>query len=509
MMDLPRLWRRLFNLRGDEIAPASIAAAMFFCVMTALMLLRPARDAFGLELGIERVRTLIAVTAVATLVMTPLFGWWVGRLKRLQLVAVTYGGIVLTLVGFWGMMTFAADATRAASALLFYVWFNVFNLFVTTVFWALLADRFDSEQGQRVFALISTGGTLGAIFGPWLTTRLAAALGTQDLLLVASASLLLAIVAASGLLRQPRIAGQAPAARVAVAETPVGGSAWGGIGPVLRSPYLAGIAGYVMLTSVVATFVYFTRLQMVAGLADNLDARAVILARIDMWTHIAVLLLQLTLTQRIIKRFGLGVTLALLPVTSALGFAGLAIYGSFLGLILLEAGTRAVQRGCIQPAREALFTVLGREDTYKAKAVVDTFIYRAGDVAGAQAEGMLGRLGVASTALVSVVLPLSLVWGLLALWLGREHVRRARRVADADDVTGPDIVDIAPSAPPAGQRATRTARDADAFDAHQASDAAWHARMQDLDPRSRSTHRSGACRHPSGRRVGSSRTQVK
>lgn len=194
----------------------------------------------------------------------------------------------------------------------------------------------------------------------------------------------------------------------------IGGSAWAGLRAVFRSRYLTGIAGYILLMTVLATFIYFTRLQMVAAVSDNMDVRAEILGNIDMWTQVAVLVLQLTLTGKIIQRYGLGVALAILPVATALGFIGLAIYGSFLVLILLEATTRALQRGVTRPAREALFTVVDREDKYKAKAFVDTFIYRAGDVVGAQTEGALGRLGLAIGDWS--------VWWYLLRWLGPHWV---------------------------------------------------------------------------------------
>ncbi|NLB13039.1 MAG: MFS transporter, partial [Gammaproteobacteria bacterium] len=206
----------------------------------------------------------------------------------------------------------------------------------------------------------------------------------------------------------------------------IGGSAWAGFRAVFSSPYLLGIAGYVILMTIMATFIYFTRLQMVAAAETGLDARTALFGNIDMWTQIAVLVLQLTLTGQIIRRFGLGVALAALPVATVLGFVGLAIYGSFALLVLLEAGSKAVQRGLTRPAREALFTVLPREDKYKAKAFIDTFVYRAGDVVGAQVEGLLGRVGLALGGLVSVVLPLALVWVALGLWLGRVQQRHRR-----------------------------------------------------------------------------------
>lgn len=419
----------LFNLRRDEVAPVLLAGLFFFCILTALMLLRPARDALGMERGIDSVRWLFIGTAVVTLAVNPVFGWLVSRFRRLQAIGATYGFFALSLVGFWGLLVFAPGAVGERSGQVFYVWFSVFNLFVTMVFWALMADRFSSDQAKRLFALISVGGTAGAIFGPWLAGRLADPLGTPALLLVAAGFLLLALVVAWLIVRiAPDRTGAAgtPASTAVAADTDrerIGGSAWAGFQAVFRSRYLSAIAGYVLLMTVMATFIYFTRLQMVAAVTDDLDARTAIFANIDMWTQIAVLALQLTMTGKIIQRFGLGVALAILPIATAIGFIGLAIYGSFVVLVLLEATNRAVQRGITRPAREALFTVASREDKYKAKAFIDTFVYRAGDVVGAQTEGALGRLGLAMGGLVSVVVPLALVWAALALWLGRAQNR--------------------------------------------------------------------------------------
>ena len=424
----------LFNLRRGETVPVLVAGLFFFCILTALMMLRPARDALGMERGIDSVRWLFIGTAVVTLLVNPVFGALVARLRRLQFISATYGFFALSLVGFWALLVFAPRAVGARSGQVFYVWFSVFNLFVTMVFWALLADRFSSDQGKRLFALIAVGGTLGAIFGPWLASRLAEPLGTPSLLLVAAVFLLAGVALAWWQVRlRPDRPADAAAPALADEERRIGGSAWAGMRAVFASPYLLGIAGYVLAMTVMATFIYFTRLQMVAAAESGLDARTSLLGNIDMWTQVAVLVLQLSLTGQVIRRFGLGVALAALPVATALGFAGLAIYGSFAMLIGLEAISKAFQRGLTRPAREALFTVIGREEKYKAKAFIDTFVYRAGDVVGAQTEGALGRLGLALGGLVTVVVPLALLWALLALWLGRAQQRRA----SATPVSGP------------------------------------------------------------------------
>ncbi|NIF24759.1 MFS transporter [Pantoea sp. Tr-811] len=431
---ISRLTRKTFNVQRGEILPVIVAGLFFFFILTALMLLRPARDALGMQRGIEAIRWLFIGTAVATLLVNPVFGWMVSRFQRLRFISATYAFFALSLVGFWCLLIFAPGAVGERSGQVFYVWFSVFNLFVTMVFWALLADLFSGDQGKRLFALIAVGGTLGAIFGPWLSSQLAKPLGTPGLLLVAACFLALAILTAWILVwlrldHQSTELGDTPANLQGEEAERIGGDAWAGLRAVISSPYLLGVAAYVLLMTLMATLIYFTRLQIVAAAATDLDTRTALLGSIDMWTQTAVLLLQLTLTGHIVKRFGLGAALAILPIATAIGFIGLAIYGSFAVLILLEATNRAVQRGLTRPAREALFTVVSREEKYKAKAIVDTFLYRTGDVIGAQAEGVLGRLGFALGGLASIVIPTAIVWAALGLWLGRAHTARTATAA--------------------------------------------------------------------------------
>lgn len=425
--------QRLFNIRREEVLPVFLAVSFFFCVLTSLMLLRPARESLGLQGGIEAVRWLFIGTALVTLLINPIFGLLVSRLPRMRFITVTYVFFAVSLLVFYLIMTLMPGMIGITTGQVFYVWFSVFNLFVTMVFWALMADRFSLEQSKRFFGLIAVGGTFGAIFGPWLASRLAAPLGTPSLLLVSSGFLLLSLCIAWGVAGlQPEQARQVGGTDSDQREPPavgkrelIGGSAWEGVRAVFRSRYLLGIATYIVILAIMATFLYFTRLQMVAALGDDLDMRTTIFARIDLITQIATLVLQTLVAGHLMKRVGVPITLALLPITSALGFVGLAVVGSLAALIAFEAAFRAVQRALMRPARETLFTVTSREDKYKSKAFIDTFVYRSGDVVGAQVEGLLGRLGMGLAAVASVAVPLALAWTALALWLGHTQQRIA------------------------------------------------------------------------------------
>jgi AAA family ATP:ADP antiporter len=343
----------------------------------------------------------------------------------------------LGLLCFYALLTFAPTHIGLWSGQVFYVWFSVFNLFATMLFWALMTDRFTKEQSQRLFAAISLGGTLGAMFGPWLASMLAKPFGTPLLLLIAAAFLLCAIASAWWLTHLKVSAetvdqsSEAAANQTADLDTEraiIGGSAWEGFTAVMRSPYLLGIAAYVLILAIVATLLYFTRLQMVAALALDTDTRTAAFARIDLYTQAATFVLQAFLTGHLIKRFGIAVTLALLPITVALGFIGLAVLGSLAALIAFESAFRAVQRGIMRPARETLFTTVARAERYKAKAFIDTFVYRSGDALGSQTEGLLGRLGMGLAGLAWFAVPLAVIWMSLGLWLGYTQAKRSESV---------------------------------------------------------------------------------
>jgi ATP:ADP antiporter, AAA family len=420
--------QRFANLRRGEVAPTVVAGLFFFCVLTALMVVRPAREALGMQRGIEAIRWLFIGTVVVTLLVNPVFGLLVSRFRRLAFIAATYLFFAFGLLAFYALLALAPATVGERTGQVFYVWFSVFNLFATMLFWALMADRFTLEQSKRLFGAIAVGGTLGAIFGPWLASQLARPLGTPALLVVAAGFLVLALGAAWWLTRlsaEPsEPAGGGSVGSPGAGERVIGGSAWEGFHSVFRSPYLLAICAYVLILAIMATFIYFTRLQMVAALGTDIDMRTATFARIDMLTQVATLLLQAVVAGHLMQRLGVSVTLALLPLTAALGFIGLAVVGSIAALIALEATFRAVQRGIMRPARETLFTVVPRADRYKAKAFIDTFVYRAGDVVGAQTEGLLGRLGMGLAALAAFVVPLAVAWMALGLWLG--HAQRAR-----------------------------------------------------------------------------------
>lgn len=443
---------RLFNLRPDEVAPVLLAAAMFFCILCGYFFVRPVRDAFGVERGMSTLYSLFVATMVVSLALNPVFSWLVGRFDRRVFLPVAYGSIVLMLLGLAAWRASEGDeAAGIWSGRVFFVWLSVINLFMTGLFWSLMADCFGPEDSRRVFPTIAVGGTLGALLGS--AAALAVSSGSAfklfgkerfdlDLRLTAPQMMLVAAsfvaLAGAASMAMSRIRPRAAAAPAGNGRRSAMHEALDGVRLAVRSRYLLFIASYIALLAVLATLLYFTQNALVLAAEDSEAGRVNAFAGIDFWTQFATLLVQLLVTARLMRWLGVGWTLAILPTVVLAGYGVLAMgetaawsAASMLAAItVIQAVFRAGKYAVLRPARETLFTVLSRDETYKAKSLIDTFVYRAGDTAGAGVSAALSAIAVGTmTALSLTVAPIAVVMAGLALSLGAERTRRAGQAA--------------------------------------------------------------------------------
>lgn len=410
---------RITNIHRREVGVALLAAVQFYLILTSFMVLRPARESMGLDSGIDTVRWLFMGTLLATLIAHPAFAWVVSKFTRRIFVPMTYRFFGANLVAFWAIITFWPDAVGRVTGQVFYIWLSVFNLAAVSLFWALLADGFKMQQSKRLFAFIAVGGTLGAISGSAISAWFAEVIGTAVLLLVAAALLEASAWAAIALGRQlDSLQGNSANEPLALSNTIIGGDAWAGMRQVVRSPYLINICLYVVLMAVVFTFLYFTQLRLVDALELSRDTRTRVFASIDLYTQIATLTLQAIIAGHLMKRIGVGISLAILPVIAAGGMIALAFVPTLGLFVFVQATVRAVQRAIARPARETLFTVLNREDKYKAKSLIDTFIYRGGDAIGAQVERPLQNMAPGLMGLAIAIVPIAILWTSISIYLG-------------------------------------------------------------------------------------------
>jgi AAA family ATP:ADP antiporter len=415
----PGLFGRLAGVHGDERALVLLAAATFFFVLASYYVLRPIRDEIGALGGGERLPWLFLGTLCATLALNPAFAALVARLPRARVATWSYRSLMACLVAFFLLLRDPA-AAPAWVAPVFFVWVSVFNLFAVSLFWTVLADAVRSGQARRLFGLAAAGGTLGGLVGGLLTGLLAERLGAAPLLLVSAALLECGLRALRGLSSRAA-AGASEQARIV--HAPVGGSAFEGMAQILRSPYLAGIAAFIALFTIGSTFLYYLQAQIVAATFADRLARVAFFARVDVCVNAATLLLQLFATGRVFTRIGTTAMLCVLPLLSIAGFAALAIAPVAGVLVGFQVLRRTADFAFMRPARESLYVPLDRADKYKAKNLIDTFVYRGGDQLGIWAQGALVALGFGISAIAAVGVPLAAAWLALALWLGRANAR--------------------------------------------------------------------------------------
>jgi len=436
---LHRLLNRSVQIHPDEIRAFIWSFLYFFSLLCGYYIIRPMRDAMGITGGVENLHWLFTGTFVVMLAAVPLFGWVSSRYPRRQFVPCVYFFFIVNLLLFYVLLTAIPAQVYIARA--FFIWASVFNLFVISVFWSFMADIYNDEQARRLFPVIATGGTSGAIAGPLLTAQLATVVGETNLLLLSALFLSIASLCVSRLGRWQRQRGQPTAAAedsgAGQGEAVIGGGIFDGIRLVLGSPYLLAICLFMVFLTTLATFLYFQQAEIVRDSIAGREERTAVFAQIDLLVNVLTVVLQLFITGRLLKKLGVAWTLALVPLLLMLGFLALGLYPTLAVIITVQVIRRAGNYAIMRPAREVLYVVLRREEKYKAKNFIDTVIYRGGDAVSAWAYAGLGALGLGLTAIAFVALPLAGIWAGVALYLGRQHQRLAGAGEALDNVDFP------------------------------------------------------------------------
>lgn len=416
-----RLVGRAVDVRPNELGALLLAFAFHFIVLAGYYVIRPIRDEIGADRGVENLPWMYTGTLAGMLAANALYGAIVGRMSRRQFLPIVYRFAISNLVIFYLLMrVLSPGQIRAILAPVFFVWVSVFNLFAITMFWSFMADLFTPEQGKRLFGFIAVGGSLGGILGGFVTSSLAGKLSTGAFLLISAAMI---EIAAQCVRFFP--GGFRRDAEQARAEKPIGGHFWEGASHIFRSPYLFALILFIIIYTLTNTWAYFQQADLTRQLQDR-AARTSFLANIDIAVNTITVVIQLFLTGRLLKWLGVGITLVLMPALSGLGFIAIGFAPVLAVLATFQVIRRAAGFALLRPAREILFTVLRREDKYKAKSLIDTFGYRLGDQAGAWSYKGLHDLGLEISRTSFLAVPLIALWCCLSLWLGR----RQRQLAE-------------------------------------------------------------------------------
>jgi AAA family ATP:ADP antiporter len=408
----------------EERAAALWSFAYFFMLLAGYYVLRPLRDRMGIAGGVKTLPWMFTATFVALIVAQPLYGALVARLPRARFISFVYHFFALNLALFWLLLT--TGIATVIVARVFFVWVSVFSLFAVAVFWSFMADLFTSEQGKRLFGFIGAGGTAGSLLGPVITIGLSVPLGPTNLLIAAIVLLELAVFCVH------RLEHTANTTQPSRPEEPrVGGGAFAAIPELIRSPYLLGVGAWVSLLSFGATIVYFEQAHIVSASVHGAGAQTRIFAGIDLAVGLLTLATQVFATGRLLERFGTGPTAGALPAVYVVGFAALALAPSLVVVLVLQVVQRWMNFAIANPARQVFFTVVGREEKYKAKNLIDVVIYRGSDALYGWVFDSLQALGLKLGAIALCALPVAAGWLVLSAALGRTQERRAEQLCAA------------------------------------------------------------------------------
>jgi AAA family ATP:ADP antiporter len=419
---LTRLLQRVVEVRDEEVTVLLLSGAYFFFVLASYYVIRPIRDEMAVVGGVENLAWMFTATLAGTLLVHPLFTWAVSRYPRKKFIPIAYRFFIANLVLFFVLMRVAPSGAYVWIGRVFFSWTSVFNLFVVSVFWAFMADIFRSDQGKRLFGFIGVGGTLGGILGAGLTAGLAESLGPVNLLLLSAVLLEAALQLVRQLGKRVTLTGLGSREDE---EEAMGGGVLSGIRDAVQSPYLLGIIAFMFLFTFTSTAIYYQQTDIAARSFHTPGAPSAFFARIDLSVNILAVLTQAFLTGRIIKWFGVGVALAILPMITAVGLMGLGVSPTLGVLFAVQVFRRGWNYGLMKPALETLYTVVPREEKYKAKNFIDTAVYRTGDQLGAWSNRGFMAVGVSFAGMAFIAVPLAGIWLMTGLALGVAQRKRA------------------------------------------------------------------------------------
>jgi AAA family ATP:ADP antiporter len=418
---IANVFKSLAGVEPHELSAVMLSMLYFFFLFGSYSVIKPVRDAMGTVYGIKHLNELFLGTFIGTLILAPLYAGMASRLKLSTFLPWVYGFIAITILGFYALFSGGKVSARWVAAG-FYIWVSVFNMLIISVFWSFMADIFSRTQAKRLFGFIAAGGTIGGIAGPAIATLLAKSVGNNGLMLISAAGFVVTGLLVKLLARERDkliVASGTEGQRTTINHR-LGGNPLDGFILLLRSPYLLLIAGFLFLMTCISTIVYTQLGDLITKAFTDHNARTQAYATIELAVNSLAVVIQLIGTGRIINRFGVTLGLMLNPIIMVFAFLAIAFSPVLMILGGLQILRRVAEYAVAKPTREMLFTVVDQESKYKAKNVIDTVVYRGGDLLAAQASvGVLGSFGVFGLAVFGIIV--SLVWFPIAWVLGRRY----------------------------------------------------------------------------------------
>jgi ATP:ADP antiporter, AAA family len=397
-----------------------------FLLMGSYYILRPLRDTVAAMVGVSQLPQLFTATFLGTFAASALYAALASRIRLTRLLHGAFCFWLCNVLLFALLFRLFPQSRLLGGS--YYVWFSIANMFMISIFWSLMVDVFCATQATRWFALIAAGGALGAIAGPLLTRLFVAGLGLSGMMLLAAAGFGLNVLLIHLLMREkPRLRSGGEDAQQSTFDHALSGSIFEGFGRLLKSGYVFNQAAFMLLMTWVNTVAYFCQTDLIARTYAAAAGRAQAIADIDLVVNVFTAIILFLGLGRVIRRFGVTAGLVLNPLLMVAAFVATALSPTLFMIQMLQIVRRVAQYAIARPSREICFTVLEQNSRYKAKNVIDTVVYRFGDVSSAWMQAGLTSMGYGLNGAVTAGVAASLLWGAVALSLGRRYEQIRRR----------------------------------------------------------------------------------
>lgn len=417
---MARLFKTAGRVEPYEVRAVVLSFVFFFFLLGSYFILRPMRDAMGTIFGVEHLQELYTGTFIGTFALAPIYAAAAGRIKLSTLLPWVYGMIAISLLVFYAL--FAADPEDRWTAAAFFIWVSVFNQLITSVFWSFMADLFSRKQSNRLYGLITAGGSLGAVAGPSLTALLVTVVGTHTLLLISAAGFVVTAVLVLLLVGEKeklRVMGED--AQRTTLDHSLAWNPFAGFSLLAKSSYLLGIAAFIALSNWVAVILYFQQQDFISKAFVSVDERTQAFALVDVIVNVLSIGIQFFGTGWMVARFGVKKTLVFNPLLMIGALVVLAMVPGLWMVLFAQILRRTSDNALARPSREMLFTLVDQETKYKAKNVIDTVVYRFADLTGAWLQAGLAQFGVAGAGVALAGVGVSSLWAWNAARIGRRY----------------------------------------------------------------------------------------
>lgn len=385
----------------------------FFLVLFAYYCIKPLRDALGTNLSHDLGKIYLA-TFVATLIALALYSWLVSRISRRRLLIAVHGFFVACLLVFYALIPDLEKCSWGMSAV-FFVWVSVFNLNVVTLFWSVMADLFQERDAKKWFGLLAAAGSIGSVCGSLLAGWISTIADARQLMLLSVLALGLAVVVGLRLLHVITIQESRSTVQ---ADRGTGGNWIAGLTHVFKSPYLLAICGFVVLGKFAATFIYnFLQIQL-QNEAISAQDRTELFSQINLYSQLGTLMLQGVVVRLVIRYAGIAAALMAPCLVYVVLFTWVGLESTGVVLAWCHVIQQIVSYGILVPSQHVLFTVVSREDKYKAKGFIDTVVFRGSDVLAGNACDTLIKLGATVSRIANGMTMVALIWLSLGFVLG-------------------------------------------------------------------------------------------